>query len=238
MQTVMWRDAAGPRRLRILSSISLRASRAKASSNSSDGRWNPLSMSQPALATMTEVLPLPAAATRLRRSSSTTALRCSSVSGRDSILSNRACERSSSFITNVSLAFFRALAGASRNLWMFLSIRISGESDNDCGHRPAISPTVARASRTRSPMKSEVMYSRGGQAGREWSRAPLSVMLRRGATRRLSRFPANRRTLVRAGALSPDLRFAYPCSQMVFAGFDEWLRRGDFVVSPYVVYKP
>ena len=91
-----------------------------------------------ALATMIDVLPLPAAAaTRLRQSYSTTTLRCFSVSDRDSILSSKERERLSSFATSAWLALCRAPAGASRNLRMPLSTRILVESDNDCGHRPA-----------------------------------------------------------------------------------------------------
>ena len=70
----------------------------------------------PALATITEVLPLPAAAmTRLRSSSITTALRCSSVRGLASIWSNRVRDRTSSVATNASLARDRISSGASRS---------------------------------------------------------------------------------------------------------------------------
>ena len=88
------------------------SARAKASRSSSDGFRCALWRSHPALATMTEVLPLPAAAiTRLCCSSITTALRCSSVSGRASIVSSSLRERISSLAMYVSLAFVRASSG-------------------------------------------------------------------------------------------------------------------------------
>ncbi len=95
---------------------------------------------------MTEVLPLPAAATtRFRRSSMTTALRCSSVSGWDSTWSKSSRERASSLAMNASLAFALASPGASRNPRISRSRRISGASDSAFGHcvgtrRPPFSP--------------------------------------------------------------------------------------------------
>ena len=66
----------------------------------SDGRRYPLRMNQPAFVTITEVLPLPAAATtRTLSSSMTTALRCSSVSGRASTRSKNSLQRFSSLAT-------------------------------------------------------------------------------------------------------------------------------------------
>ena len=110
----------------------------EARSSSSDGHRQPLWRSQPALATITEVLPLPAAATtRLRPSSTTTARRCSSVSGRASIRSKNARDRDRSFATKLAFAFTRIRSGASRNSSIALSIRISGLSDSVLGHRAA-----------------------------------------------------------------------------------------------------
>ena len=122
-------------------------------------------------------------------------------------LANRARERFSSFATNASLAFFRASAGTTRNLWMFLSIRISEESDNDCGHRPAMSPAAVRASRTRSPMKSRVMYFGGFERRASRSRLERSAPFRDAkAQRHQATFavysePANARASIRVNLL-------------------------------------
>ena len=121
---------------------------------------------------MTEVLPLPAAATtRLRLSSTTTALRCSSVSGRASIRSNRSRDRTSSFATNASFAFDLALSGASRNSRMPRSIRISGASDRESGQRATRPPAAACASRMSSPRASVSTYLGGStsSASRSWT---------------------------------------------------------------------
>ena len=121
---------------------------------------------------MTEVLPLPAAATtRLQRSSTTTALRCSAVSGRASIRSNNARERTSSFATNASLAFARASSGASRNARIPRSIRISRESNSDFDHHAANPPTAVCASCSRSRSASVVRYFGGSTRSvtRSWT---------------------------------------------------------------------
>ena len=79
-----------------------------------------------ALATITDVLPLPAAATtRLRSSSTTTALRCSSVSGLASTLSKNSLDRTSSPATKVSQALFRWRSESSEKSCIAFSIRIS-----------------------------------------------------------------------------------------------------------------
>ena len=93
-------------------------------------------MSQPALATITEVLPLPAAATtRLRSSSVTTALRCSSVSGRLSIRSKNPFSRVSSFSTNILFASTLVRSGAARKACSASSVRMVGCCDSLSGQR-------------------------------------------------------------------------------------------------------
>ena len=135
VRTVTWAPAWLPRRLRTLSSISFWASFANASNSSSDGRRYCLRISQPALATITEVLPLPAAATtRFRSSSTTTALRCSSVRGLDSILSKSSFDRTNSFTTKVSLAFARRPLGLIKKSCAASNMRISILPDRASGH--------------------------------------------------------------------------------------------------------
>ena len=100
VRTSRSRGAALAMRVAMRCSISLRASRAKARSRRSEAGWRPASISQAALATITEVLPLPAAAmTRLCCSSVTTAVRCSAVSGRASMRSKKVREAASSLRT-------------------------------------------------------------------------------------------------------------------------------------------
>ena len=185
VRTVTSRATAVPRRSSIRSSISLRASRANARSSSSEGLRNPFPTSQPALATMTEVLPLPAAATtRLRRSSTTTALRCSSVSGRASIRSKNSRVRTGSLTTNASLAFALASSGASRNSRIPRSIRTSGASDSASGHRAANRPTTVCASASRSRIASAVRYLGGSANAFSRSCTERSVSRRRASVRR------------------------------------------------------
>ena len=127
---------------------------------------------------MTEVLPLPAAATtRLRFSSTTTALRCSSVSGRASIRSNRSRDRTSSFATNASFAFDLALSGASRNSRMPRSIRNSGASDRASGQRATRPPAAACASRDRSRTAPASRYFGGSasSASRSWTARSVPI---------------------------------------------------------------
>lgn len=162
VRTVISEATLASSRLRTRSSISFRASRAKASNRSSDGLRNPLRTSHPALATMTEVLPLPAAAmTRLRSSSITTALRCSPVRGLASIWSNRVRDRVSSVVTNASLALDRTSSGVSRNAWMSLSVRTSGASRRESGQRPARFPSTACAFRACLPKVAAPTYLGG-----------------------------------------------------------------------------
>jgi len=95
---------------------------------------------------MTEVLPLPTAATTgLRRSSTTTALRCSSVKGRASILSKNPRERFSWFSTKVSFALAPTSSGASGNANTSRSSRNSGASESAAGQFIDKPATAVRA---------------------------------------------------------------------------------------------
>ena len=210
VRTVTSRAMAAPRRCSIRSSISWRASRAKASSNSSDGLRYLLRTSHPVLATMTDVLPLPAAATtRLRRSSITTARRCSSVSGRTSIRSKNSRERTSSLSTNAWFAVAPAAAGASRNSRVSRSMRTSGTFDNASGQRAASPPAAVRASSLRSRNASAVRYLGGSanSAMRSWTvrSAPVRDSTARRHHSRLAVSMASARTFASARD-SPDTR--------------------------------
>ena len=177
VRTVASFAASSPRRPRMRSSSSSRASLAKASKSSSDGRLKPLRTSQPALATITEVLPLPAAATtRLRSSSTTTALRCSSVRGRASTRSKNALERSNSLAAKASLALALSASGLFRNPRTAASIPVSGAFARVSGHWPGKWAATSRASRSRSRQRLRPMYPGGSSncARRSWTERSAS----------------------------------------------------------------